>query len=496
MQEHNIKALHRLVMSFVALLTWSNVASAQHWVPVTLPFPGEGAGTALLRTDGNVMVQETGLNGSSGTGTWYLLVPDDTGSYQNGAWYTMASTTGDGYAPLFFGSAVLPDSRIIFEGGEYNFTSLVETPLGFIYNEKTDSFKPVSPPKGWKKIGDGPTVVLPDKTFMMGSCCSAQQALLNKKTLTWTSTGAGKADANSEEGWTLLPNGKVLTVDTQNATRESELYDPSTGTWSLAGKLPVDITYNCGKGIPEVGPAVLRPDGTVFAAGANGFTAIYDSTTGKWSKGPIFPPGEFGQNAAADGPAAILPGGNVLVMASNINPCNIPPSYFFEFDGSTFNPVPAPPNAGNEISSQGRMLVLPNGGHVLFTDGTKDVEVFIANGSAKRSWAPQITSFPSEVTRGKAYTIEGTQFNGLTQGAAYGDDAQMATNFPLVRITHTANGHVHYARTKGFSTMGVATGSAIVSTKFIPPTNMAAGPATMVVVANGIASDPVSITVK
>jgi hypothetical protein len=142
------------------------------------------------------------------------------------------------------------------------------------------------------------------------------------------------------------------------------------------------------------------------------------------------------------------------------------------------------------------MLVLPNGGHVLFTDGTKDVEVFIPNGSAKRSWAPQITSFPSEVTRGKAYTIKGTQFNGLSQGAAYGDDAQMATNFPLVRITHTANGHVHYARTKNFSTMGVATGSAIVSAKFIPPTNMAAGPATMVVVANGIESDPVSITVK
>jgi hypothetical protein len=26
---------------------------------LTMPFPGDGAGTALLRTDGNVMVQET-----------------------------------------------------------------------------------------------------------------------------------------------------------------------------------------------------------------------------------------------------------------------------------------------------------------------------------------------------------------------------------------------------------------------------------------------------
>ena len=194
---------------------------------------------------------------------------------------------------------------------------------------------------------------------MMGDCCSAKQAIFNAETQAWTSTGAGKADNNSEEGWTLLPNGKVLTVDTQNGT-ESEPYHPGTGEWSLAGKLPVQLAFNCDNlGIvPEIGPAVLRPDGTVFATGASGLTAIYNASTKKWSKGPAFPPNSagLGQDGVADGPAALLPNGNVLVMVSNINPCNIPPSDFYVFDGADIDPVPGPPNASNEVSFDGRTL--------------------------------------------------------------------------------------------------------------------------------------------
>jgi len=37
--------------------------------------------------------------------------------------------------------------------------------------------------------------------------------LLDARNLTWTNTGTGKADANDEEGWTLLWDGNVLTVD-------------------------------------------------------------------------------------------------------------------------------------------------------------------------------------------------------------------------------------------------------------------------------------------
>jgi hypothetical protein len=87
------------------------------------------------------------------------------------------------------------------------------------------------------------------------------------------------------------------------------------------------------------------------------------------------------------------------------------------------------------------------------------------------------------------------QFNGLSQGAMYGDDAQMATNYPLIRIINNASHHIFYARTYDPSTMAVATGKSKVSTHFEAPTDMETGASKLVVVANGIASKPVTVTV-
>jgi hypothetical protein len=94
------------------------------------------------------------------------------------------------------------------------------------------------------------------------------------------------------------------------------------------------------------------------------------------------------------------------------------------------------------------------------------------------------------------YQISGTQFNGLSQAAAFGDEFQTATNYPLVRITNSSTGHVFYAKTHDHSTMAVATGSKIVSTNFDVPTGIETGASTLVVVANGIPSAAVNITVN
>jgi hypothetical protein len=134
-----------------------------------------------------------------------------------------------------------------------------------------------------------------------------------------------------------------------------------------------------------------------------------------------------------------------------------PPVTFYEFDGSRFTKAAQLANGGYTTSYQGRMLVLPTGQVLfVFADGaTIDVEVYMPKGTYQKSWAPAITSAPSTVTRGNSYVISGTQFNGLSQGAGYGDDAQMATNYSLVRITNDASGHVFYARTHDHSSMGV-----------------------------------------
>jgi len=83
----------------------------------------------------------------------------------------------------------------------------------------------------------------------------------------------------------------------------------------------------------------------------------------------------------------------------------------------------------------------------------------------------------------------------LSQCAAYGDDNQSATNWPLVRITNAATGKVVYARTHSFSTMGVATGSKLVSAKFDVPASIGLGASTLEVVANGIPSAAVAVVI-
>ena len=89
----------------------------------------------------------------------------------------------------------------------------------------------------------------------------------------------------------------------------------------------------------------------------------------------------------------------------------------------------------------------------------------------------------------------GFQFNGVSQGAAYGDDIQAATNYPLVRITNIINGHVQYTRTHDHSTMAVAS-NGLVSTHFDVSANQEPCICKLEVVANGIASNPVFVFVQ
>jgi hypothetical protein len=138
-------------------------------------------------------------------------------------------------------------------------------------------------------------------------------------------------------------------------------------------------------------------------------------------------------------------------------------------------------------------MILPNG-QVLVGGGR--TEVYTSTGTYQSSWQPTISSYPTSVTPGSTYQISGTQFNGLSQAGAFGDEFQFATNYPLVQITNSGTKHVFYARTHDHSSMGVATGSATVSTNFDVPTTIETGASTLVVIANGIPSNPVSITVQ
>lgn len=477
-------------------------ASAQSWTPVN-NVPNIGAGAIQLLTDGRVLVHDE--SGNPGTwGNWWTLTPDNTGSYANGTW-TQVATMPANYGPLYFASAVLPDGRYIVEGGEYNEGSDAWTNKGAIYDPTANSWTSVTPPSGWSQIGDAASTVLANGTWMLGSCCDTppKTALLNASNLTWTTTGSGKFDVYDEEGLTLLPSGKVLDVDAyvfkyQATGMNYETYDPTTGAWTSIGNTPAqywDSANGCGgsgAASYEEGPAVLMPNGTVFQTGANrcgaGHTGIFTLSTQAWTAGPDFP----GTKDMADAPAALEVNGSVLMFASN----GIfgTQGQFYEWNGSTLAAAPNTPNAPSDSSYYGHLMLLPNG-QVMFTDFSNDIELYTSTGSTYSGWQPTLIPQAATMHRGQTYSLKGSKLYGATQNNAYGDDFQDATNFPLIRFTNTATGHVVYAKTHGYNAMPVGfNGPGFFQVDV--PSNLETGGSTMQVVVNGIASQSYNIGIE
>ncbi len=481
---------------------WKRLANAP-------PFP---PGTMLLASDGTVLVHSEPESG--GTPDWYKLTPNAKGSYVNGTW-TQIPSMPSSYDPLYFASAILPDGRMIVEGGEYLGGNPVWTNKGALYNPVTNTWQSVAPPGGWNNIGDAQSDVLANGTFILAQACqnctsptgtlSTAQALFNPTGRTWlTLPGYGKNDPNDEEGWTLTQSSQLLTVDTW-LTPTTELFNPSTLQWSNAGNT---VASPVNSPAAEIGPQVGMPSGNVFVVGAGtgpeapaacttkaaAVTALWHAATGKWTAGPKIPTYGGMQYDSADGPGTVLPDGDVLFDTS---PCvyNAPLAMdLYSANSNTISAVPNVPNAANDSTYYTRMLPLPNG-QILFNDGSDDMEVYTAGGTPNAAWHPSISSISnSTLTPGKTYRLSGTQLSGLDQGAAYGDDVQNNTNFPLVRITNSSTGVVTYARTSNWSSVSIAPG-ANSSTSFTVPTGTPTGASSLVVVANGIASQPVSVTI-
>src|SRR4029077_10026481 len=103
-------------------------------------------GTALLLTDGTVLIQECQL--SQGTRRWWRLHPDETGSYVHGGWSRAAESH---VARKYFASAVLADGRVIVAGGEYSdasgFNIEDDTNRCEIYDPVADAWAEIDPPQ-------------------------------------------------------------------------------------------------------------------------------------------------------------------------------------------------------------------------------------------------------------------------------------------------------------------------------------------------------------
>jgi hypothetical protein len=170
------------------------------------------------------------------------------------------------------------------------------------------------------------------------------------------------------------------------------------------------------------------------------------------------------------------------------------PTSFYEYDYVTnsFASVLAPAGGStlNTSTYVLNMVCLPDGKVLFSQQGSTVYYIYTPSGAPLAAAKPVITGIEQDGCG--QFRLTGTQFNGICEGASYGDDWQMNTNYPIVRLSNPANGNVYYARSYGWNSTGVMTGSLVTTTKFKLPSNVPAGSYNLVVTANGVASDPIS----
>jgi hypothetical protein len=475
------------------------------WAPLAQAIPDpEGGQHMLLLSDGSIMVQGGNdfLNQTTAN-RWYALKPDATGSYINGTFTTLAAMS---IQRQFYGSVVLQNGHVVVVGGEDSGTPLTMNDIntGEMYDPVANTWTPI-PNYPEPNFGDNNLEVLPNGDVLGGFLNGPQTHIYHPATNTWTAGGTKlNNDPSSEETWIKLADGSILTYEINGTKPQTaQRYIPSLNQWVFAGNVPVNLGSNGGNNNigDEEGPAFLLPDGRSFWLGASQHTALYTPPTtllgtGSWVAGPDIP-NNFG---VFDGPGCVLPNGNVLFLASPQDGTNFAgPTDAFEYNPATNTIVTdtVPPVLQTILNASGsftkRLIVLPSG-QVMLTIAANATStqlwVFTPNGGPLDVWRPRISNITNNGNG--TFTLSGTQLTGLDEGSLYGDDGQNATNYPVIRVTDST-GRVFYCRTFNWSSTGVAQGNTPQTVQFTLPAGLAQGPATFVVVANGIPSLPFSV---
>lgn len=447
----------------------------------------------LLLTDGSVMVQTNGV-----TKTWSKLTPDNTGSYQNGTWSTLASMSLE---RQYFNSFVLPSGKVLIIGGQNTGPTgaKTDTPRGEIYDPATNTWSAIAPYPA-PTLGAGMATLLPTGKVMVAATNGVETYLYDPTANTWSQTGSRiNNDAHGQATWIMLKDGSVLAYtpsSPDNAAGRAQRYFPGTGKWVATGAVPVPLTSDAlGR---DIGTGTLLPNGKALLVGANRNIVLYDPVSNTWSLSPAtldFPlkPVIPDDISIQDGAAAMMPDGNFLFVTGIAN--NAEPSRLFEYNYLTDHLTQETGIPNMDVTPQytSRMLNLPNG-QILYNMGD---QIFIASPSGPQlsSLAPTVVRYDQSGTSPIAFTLIGTQMNGYSEGSSYGSGAEMATNYPLIRLRDPSTGLVKYANATNWSP-GLSTGTLAETTvQFnLPPGFTIDGTYGLTVIANGIQS--VEVTFK
>lgn len=467
----------RLVLSLFCVLLPVVSEAAGTWTPLASS-PPSGINNCMLLSDGTVL----GMNGDGGC---VKLTPDIHGGYINGTWSTMSTMN---QSRLFFASQLLTNGNLWVAGGEYGSGGTVE-----LYDSLNNTWALITPPSNGPDFYDAISQILPNGNplvcpVLTGTACQ----IFNVPSSNWLSAGSVHA-SQDEADWIKLPSDAIITIDFNS--QNSEHYVPTMNQWIVDGAVPVPL-YDSSLG--EIGSGHLLPNGQVFWIGSTTNTARYTpgatpSSAGSWVALSGIPNGL----GAPDAPAAMMVNGKILCClgptATYSGPCSF---YEYDYTSDTFTQVTAPGGGStynNSAPFGTSMLDLPDG-TVLFVGGQNSGSLFVytPDGTPLAAGQPAINSITENADG--SYQLTGTNLNGISEGAAYGDDEQMNGNYPLVRMTNNSSANVYYARTYNWNSTSVQTASRVVTAQFTLPQNMPAGTYSLVVTAVGNPSAPQTFT--
>ena len=464
----------RIILTGLILVLGFSHAIAGTWTALTTQ-PPTGVNSCMVLSDGTVLTYD-------GSGNCNKLTPDIHGGYINGTWTRLAAMNN---GRLFFASQLLTNGQVFVAGGEdgsgHDHSELYD-PLNNIWSRVPDPIPGVG-------FSDAISAMLPNGNVLVAPVSKFGGCLIyNAAANTWQT--AATALNQNEVCWVKLPSDNILTIDTGAQT--SEHYVPSANQWIVDGTVPV-VVYGFGA---ELGAGFLLPNGNVFYIGGSTNTAIYTpgstpTSAGTWVAGPVM---VFGTNqlGAVDAPAAMMANGKILCDLGPVGGFNGPCSFFeYDYVSNTFTAVNAPGGGTtfNSVPFANSMLCLPDG-TVLFVGGQNSQSLYVYSpaGTPLAAGQPTISSI-TENPDG-SFQLTGTGLNGISAGAAYGDDEQMESDYPLARMTNTLSGNVYYARTYNWNNTSLQTGSKVITTQFSLPQNLPAGTYSLSAVANGNPSVP------
>src|SRR2546422_4438627 len=299
----------------------------------------------------------------------------------------------------------------------------------------TSVLLPLTPANGYR-----PRVII----FGGGSPATATTEIIDLAAapMQWQS-GPSMSQPRIEMNATILPNGKVLAVggstndeDTATASKNADLYDPNTNSFSSAGANAYPRLYHSG--------SLLLPDGTVVLVGGNPSRGSYEAHIEIYSPSYLF----NGDGSAATRPTISSVSSTALSYgaafgvqtpdAANITSAVLvrpgAPTHAFDMDqrlvrlsytvGSGVLNVTAPPN-GNIAPPGYYMLFILNSAGGTSVPSFVQLSAFTADFSLSATPASRTvlpggsTSYTATVTPGTGFTgTVGFSVSGLPPGAA------------------------------------------------------------------------------